>query len=104
MKTVYADLNKQRLKQAVVDAMRDEFAIHKIMIFGSFLTSDTPGDIDVAVFGNFPQWYLETALRLRKKVRHLAAILPIDIVPVQEGAPCSRFMEAFEQGEVIYER
>ena len=97
-------INKPRIKQAIVDAMQGERAIRKIIIFGSFLSSDAPHDLDVAVVGNFPQGYLETALRLRKNVRHIAAILPVDIVPIQENAPSNRFVQIIEQGEVIYER
>jgi len=84
--------------------MQNEQDIHKIIVFGSFLSSETPGDIDVAVLGKFAQGYLEVATRLRKKVRHIAKILPVDIVPIQEDAPPNRFFQEIQKGEVIYER
>ena len=97
-------IQKNRIKQAIVDAIKDEDSIHKIIIFGSFLISDTPGDVDVAVVGVFPYGYLETAIRLRKKVRHIANILPVDIVPVREDVPGNTFVQEIQKGEVIYER
>ena len=84
--------------------MQNEQDIHKIIVFGSFLSSETPDDIDVAVLGKFAQGYLEVATRLRKKVRHIAKILPVDIVPIQEAAPPNSFFQEIQKGEVIYER
>jgi len=104
MKPTRARLPRNQIKQAVVEAMQNEQDIHKIIVFGSFLSSETPGDIDVAVLGKFAQGYLEVATRLRKKVRHIAKILPVDIVPIQEDAPPNRFFQEIQKGEVIYER
>lgn len=73
-------------------------------MFGSFLFSETPGDIDVAVLGEFTHGYLEVATRLRKKVRHIAKMLPVDIVPIQEDAPQNKFVQEVYKGEVVYER
>lgn len=104
MNTMNVRSQKNELKQAVIEAIQDERAVHKIIIFGSFLSSETPGDLDVAVLGNFPHGYLATALRLRKKIRHLTRILPIDIVPIQEDTPMNTFLQEIQHGEVIYER
>jgi predicted nucleotidyltransferase len=95
--------SKYQIKQAIVDAMKAETDVHKIIIFGSFLRSETPNDIDVAVVGNFNQGYLDAALRLRQHVRHIAKILPVDIVPIQENAPPNSFVQDILDGEVIYE-
>jgi predicted nucleotidyltransferase len=95
---------KNQIKQAIVNAIKGETSVHKIIIFGSFLHSETPADIDVAVFGHFAQGYLETAIQLRKKVRHIAKILPVDIVPILEEMPGNSFVQEVSQGEVIYER
>ena len=104
MEITVKKLPKNQIKQAVVEAMKNEQDIHKIIVFGSFLSSKTPGDIGVAVLGKFTKGYLEVATRLRKKVRHIAKILPVDIVPIQEDAPPNSFFQEIQKGEVIYER
>lgn len=104
MKTENRTFRKNQIKQAVVDAIKDEKDIQKIIVFGSFLSSETPGDIDVAVLGEFPNGYLEAATRLRKKVRHIAKILPVDIVPILEDAPQNEFVQEIQKGEVVYEK
>lgn len=104
METAGKNIPKNQIKQAIVEAIKDEAGIHKIIIFGSFLVSDTPGDIDVAVLGVFPQGYLETAITLRRKVRHIAKILPVDIVPVREDISGNTFVQEIQKGEVIYEK
>ena len=95
--------SKKQIKQAIVDALKDEREVHKIIIFGSFLKAGTPNDIDVAVVGEFHQGYLAAAIRLRRHVRHIAKILPVDIVPIQENSPPNSFMQDIFEGEVIYE-
>ncbi len=104
METAIKSIQKSQIKQAIVDAIKDEAGIHKIIIFGSFLFSDMPGDVDVAVLGAFTHGYLETATKLRKKVRHIAKILPVDIVPVREDISDNTFVQEIQKGEVIYER
>jgi len=94
---------KQQITRAIVEAIKDEPDIHKIIVFGSFLSSETPGDIDIAVLGQFPHGYLEAATRLRKKLRHVAKMLPVDIVPILEDAPPNQFVREIVQGEVLYE-
>ena len=42
--------DKTQIKRDVVMALRDESEIRKIVIFGSFTTSDNPNDIDIAIF------------------------------------------------------
>jgi uncharacterized protein len=96
-------LSKYQIKQAIVEAIKGDAAIHKIIIFGSFLKSDTPNDIDVAVVGEFKQGYLDAAIQLRQHVRQIAKILPVDIVPIQENAPPNSFVQDIFDGEVIYE-
>lgn len=96
-------LNKKEIKQAIVNALKEDTDIHKLIIFGSFLYSDAPNDIDVAIMGKFSQGYLDAAIKLRQKVRHIAKILPVDIVPIQENAPQNRFLQEILSGEVIYE-
>ena len=102
--TITEKISKNTITQYLVEAMKDDPEIRQIIVFGSFLRSEHPGDIDVAVRGTFQQGYLETAIRLRKKVRHIAKILPVDIVPIREDAPHNAFMQEITKGQVIYER
>jgi predicted nucleotidyltransferase len=104
MKTKNSTFQKNQIKQAVVDAIKEEKDIRKIIVFGSFLSSETPGDIDVAVLGKFTKGYLEAATRLRKKVRHIAKILPVDIIPILEDTPQNEFVQEVYKGEVVYEK
>ena len=96
--------SQHTITQYLVEAMKDDPEIRQIIVFGSFFCSENPGDVDVAVRGTFHRGYLETALRLKKKVRHIAKILPVDIVPIQEDAPHNAFMQEIRKGTVIYER
>ena len=41
---------KNVLKRELVDCLRTEKEVQKIVVFGSFLHSDNPHDLDVAVF------------------------------------------------------
>lgn len=41
---------KRDLKNQIVASLKGEKDIRKVVIFGSFLHSDNPRDIDVAVF------------------------------------------------------
>ena len=96
--------SKQQIKKAIVEAIKDEAGIKKIIIMGSFLYSENPGDIDVVVLGTYNTGYLEISMRLRKKVRHISKIIPVDIIPIQEDAPQNTFTREIEKGEVVYER
>jgi len=74
------------------------------VVFGSFLHSDDPHDLDVAVFQDSEQAYLPLALKYRKKTREIAHRIPLDIVPLRAGAKDGLFLDAIERGKVIYER
>jgi len=55
------DLDKVNIKQVLVDSLCREPEISKIVVFGSFLVSDDPHDLDVAIFQNSSQDYLPLA-------------------------------------------
>ncbi|MGA2093652.1 MAG: nucleotidyltransferase domain-containing protein, partial [Sedimentisphaerales bacterium] len=56
---------KQNLKRELVGCLRTEKEIRRIVIFGSFLNSSDPHDIDVAVFQDSDDQYLTLALKYR---------------------------------------
>ncbi|HPG40907.1 MAG TPA: nucleotidyltransferase domain-containing protein [bacterium] len=94
---------KEDIKLTIKRLLENEQEINKIMIFGSFLYSAEPNDIDVAVFQNSDEKYLPLALKYRKLVRKLAGIIPVDIFPVRPGAQ-GLLMDEITTGEVLYEK
>ena len=95
---------RERLKRGIVECLKDEPEIKRIVVFGSFLTSDDPHDIDVAVFQASREAYLPLALKYRKRVRPVARRIPVDVIPVRPHPEPSAFLSEVEHGEVIYER
>ncbi len=49
---------KQLLKQQLVSSLKTEIEVCRILVFGSFVSSDNPHDMDVAVFQNSNEKYL----------------------------------------------
>jgi predicted nucleotidyltransferase len=95
---------KAEFKETLRQCLRGESEITKIVLFGSFVYSDDPSDIDVAVFQSSTEAYLPLALKYRKKVHPLASQIPVDVFPLKAGAADSVFMQEINRGEVIYER
>lgn len=97
------ELTKANLKQYIVEQLSQEPEVEKVIIFGSFLKSNTPNDIDIAIFQNSCQTYLSLALKYRKLLRPLYAFFPIDVIPLRSDAQGS-FINEIMCGEVIFER
>jgi len=95
---------KVQLKRQLVSCLSGEKEICRIVIFGSFLKSPDPHDLDVAVFQDSSEKYLPLAMKYRKKTRPIARIIPLDIIPLKVDAGTETFMGEVAQGEVIYER
>ena len=95
---------KQSLKEQLINSLKTESEVCRIVIFGSFLSSPNPHDMDVAVFQDSDEKYLPLALRYRKKTRGIARTIPLDIFPLKVGTENGIFLDEIEQGEVIYER
>ena len=98
------ELEKQSLKRALVACLQTEPEVRRIVVFGSFLSSDHPHDLDVAVFQDSAEGYLPLALKYRRKARALACRIALDILPLKLGAPSDPFLAEVAKGEVIYER
>ena len=101
---MFTKQQKQSLKQQLVSLLETEREVRRIVIFGSFLSSHDPHDIDVAVFQDSDEKYLPLAMKYRRKTRAIARMIPLDILPLKAGAQGGVFMDEIEQGEVIYER
>ncbi len=79
-------IDKQNIRRQLRTAFIDDGTIEKIVVFGSFITSESPNDLDLAVFCNSSDDYLTLSLALRKKLRDISSIIPIDLVPI--AMPC----------------
>ena len=95
---------KESLKKELIQSLKSEKEIKKTMIFGSFLDSEKPNDIDVAVFQDSKETYLTLALKYRKLIREIIRKIPVDIIPIRENFSESSFLSEIEAGELIYER
>lgn len=98
------DREKADIKTAVRDCFQSDPAIRKVVLFGSFVSSDSPNDLDIAVFGDGFEAYLPLALEYRRRVRGISRRIPVDVFPIREDHGGGPIMEAVARGEVIYER
>ncbi len=94
---------KEEIKIQIKNLLSHEQEIQKIIVFGSFIDSDTPNDIDIAVFQNSNSHYLALSMKYRKLIRELITKIPYDIIPIQPDAK-GIFLKDIEAGEVIFER
>lgn len=98
-------IDKQNIRRQLRTAFIDDGTIEKIVILGSFITSESPNDLDLAVFCNSSDDYLTLSLALRKKLRDISSIIPIDLVPIaMPYGPSAAFMQEINCGEVVYEK
>ena len=95
---------KEDIKQQVLENLASEPEIRKIIIFGSFVHSSNPKDIDIAIIQDSNQPYLTLALKYRKLMRNLARKIPLDIIPLKPGNSIHWFLNEINSGELIYER
>ena len=97
-------MNKVELKNKIVDSLKGQAEIERIIIFGSFNKSDSPNDIDIAVVQNSSDNYLTLALKYRKLIRNISKEIAIDIFPIVKKNKNSFFKNEVASGEVIYAR
>ena len=94
---------KDDLKRELAHCLGQAPEIRKIVIFGSFLSSESPNDMDVAIFQDTGEPYLPLALKYRRMAKRVSDQMPLDIIPLRPNASCL-MLEEIEKGEVIYER
>jgi len=95
---------KQELIAELASSLAGEAEVVKVVVFGSFLKSDEPCDLDVAVFQDSHEAYLPLALKYRRKTRHLARRIALDIIPLRCGIQGNRMLDEITRGRTIYER
>jgi len=89
----------------LIVTLKSDDTVEKVIIFGSFLHASNPSDLDLAVFCNSSDDYLTLSLALRKKLRGISSIIPIDLVPIAiPYDPSAAFMQEINKGEVVYEK
>jgi len=101
---ILTEQQKDALKKEVVSCLKSDDQIKKIVIFGSFINSDNPADLDIAVFQESDESYLPLAMKYRRKTRAIAKKIPLDIFPVNPKAGEHSFLAEIARGEVLYER
>ncbi len=97
-------LQKESLKQEIKEILSQEKEVSKIFIFGSFVKSAHPNDIDIAIFQDSDESYLQLAMKYRRLTRPIARKIAIDIIPIKPNAADSWFLSEIKAGELIYER
>ena len=95
--------SKDALKQELARCLGQAPEVRRIVVFGSFLHSESPRDMDVAVFQDTREAYLPLALKYRRLARPVSDQIPLDIIPLRPDAS-GALLDEIAQGEVIYER
>lgn len=93
------------LKKEIKESLISEKEIQKIILFGSFLKSNDPKDIDIAIIQNSDDPYITLAMKYRKLTRNISKKIPLDIIPIKFNPTYNNwFISEIENGELIYER
>ncbi len=100
---VFSVHQKDELLEDLVACLQEDGEIQKIVVFGSFLSDANPNDLDIAVFQDSTQPYLPLALKYRRQTRSVSARIPLDIIPLRQGAQ-GAFLSEIRKGKVIYEK
>lgn len=101
---ILTEKQKDALKKELVLCLKSDEEVRKIVVFGSFINSGDPLDLDVAVFQESDEAYLPLAMKYRRKTRAIAKKIPLDIFPVKSNAKNHTFLSEIDRGEVLYER
>lgn len=95
---------KEILKREIIDRLSELPEVQRVVVFGSFLNSDDPHDIDIAIYQDSEEGYFPLALKYRRMLRTIANRIPLDVIPIRQNAAKGSFMREIEKGEVLYER
>ena len=98
------NVEKEKIKRDVVQCLAGANEVRRIVVFGSFLQSEAPHDIDVAVFQESDGKYLELSMKYRRMLRSVMDKIAVDVVPVRPFPERTTFLTEIEKGEVIYEK
>ena len=94
---------KEMLKREIADGLSVFSEVRRVVIFGSFVTSNNPRDLDIAVFQDSDEGYYPLAIKYRRNLRNIARKIPLDVIPLRPNPGHGPFLTEIEKGEVIYE-
>lgn len=97
------DNKKLNFINIIKDKLSQFQEVNKIILFGSFVKSNNPNDIDIAIIQNSNDNFLTLSLKYRKVLRDLSKVIPLDIVPIKQNSD-GAFLEVISKGQVVYER
>jgi len=97
------DTNKLSFITNIKEKLSQFSEVNKVILFGSFINSNNPNDIDIAIVQNSNDNFLTLSLKYRKVLRDLSKVIPLDIVPIKENAN-GVFMNEINKGQIVYER
>jgi predicted nucleotidyltransferase len=100
---ILQDSKKESLINTIKDKLSQFSEVNKIILFGSFINSNNPNDIDIAIIQNSNDNFLTLSLKYRKVLRELSKMIPIDIIPIKQNSK-GAFLEEIEKGQIVYER
>lgn len=98
-----SDNKKEMVKNEIIASLSVFPEVRKVVIFGSFVNSETPQDIDIAVFQDSNEGYYPLARKYRRTLRNVARIIPMDVIPIRPNPEHEPFLREIEKGEVVYE-
>lgn len=94
---------KEMVKREIAAGLSGFPEVRRVVIFGSFVTSDEPNDLDIAVFQDSDEGYYPLARKYRRTLRKIARMIPLDVIPVRPNPAKGPFLREIEKGEVVYE-
>ena len=95
---------REILKRKVVECLVGEPEITQVVIFGSFLHSGDPHDMDIAVFQDGNEKYIPLAMKYRRMLEPVAREIALDVFPLRPSTAENSFLREIKTGEVVYER
>ena len=101
---LFTKKEKNKIKKSLASALSVEKEVRRVVVFGSFLSDRNPHDLDIAIFQDSNEKYLDLAMRYRKDIRSIAKRIPVDVIPLKIGVSTDSFLLEIEKGEVVYER
>lgn len=95
---------KNIIKREIAARLAADGRVSRVIIFGSFLSSEDPQDVDIAVFSAGPGDYLSLAMRYRRELREVSRKISLDVIPVRMPCEESSFLKEINRGEIVYEK
>ncbi len=95
--------SKAKFINIIKDNISQFDEVSKIVLFGSFVKSNEPNDIDIAIIQNSNENFLSLSLKYRKVLRDLSKKIPLDIIPIKANSEGS-FWEEINKGQIVYEK